>query len=438
MRKTVIIGASHSGQMVAREIKRFEPNHEVVLIEKEIIVPFIASGINMVLQGAANNVRAATAPIVDLDEIGVKKFLGYEVTKIDWQKKDVFFTNGEKNLQESYDNLVLATGTRQYMSQKYEHLNGVYCYKSFSESENTLTALENAQTIAISGLGYVGVELAEALTNQNKKVFLIDPNDQLVQEYYDGEISEFIKNCFEKNNTSVFCQDHIIQINEKKQGLVLQLTKNSIDCDVLIIAHNSRPNSELYWEELRLLQDKSVAVNQYLQTSQPNVYAVGDLIKIPELLTSKMVRLSQVAQARQSARIAALNIVGKNVPLPKHLNVTTTQLFGFYLGSVGLTKEKAQQANITIDTIQVGDPISSEGIQIFLHINLQEKIVGAQVLSKQPIQLLLDLLGIVIRSGWQIGELYSNTPSFFPTCETFTPWLNEAAANYLAQVLKKD
>ncbi len=96
MKKTIIIGASHSGQMVARELKRFDADHEVILIEKETVTPFIASGINLVLKQAVGKLQEATAPIADLNKIGVKSYFGYEVIKIDWQQKIVFFTDGVK------------------------------------------------------------------------------------------------------------------------------------------------------------------------------------------------------------------------------------------------------------------------------------------------------------------------------------------------------
>lgn len=432
MKKTIIIGASHSGQMVARELKRFDADHEVILIEKETVTPFIASGINLVLKQAVGKLQEATAPIADLNKIGVKSYFGYEVIKIDWQQKIVFFTDGVKKLAETYENLVLATGSRQYVSKKYAEFSEIYCYKSFFQSQKLMDALETAQTIAISGLGHAGVELAEALLQDGKKVVLFGPNQRLLQAYYDKEISDFLLSQFERKKTAVLCADHLIEVTKKDKGLKLQLIESSIDCDLLVIANNSRPNSELYWDGVTLLPDKSVAVNSYLQTTRPNVYAVGDLIGIPELITNKKVRLSKVTHARQTARTVASNISGKKFPQPKYLNTSSTELFGFYLGSVGLTKEQAQQERKSITTIKVGTLASTEGSQIFLHIDLNEQIVGMQILSKQPVQIFCDLLAIVIRNSWRITDLYYNATSFFPMSVTLTPLLNEAAADYLA------
>ncbi len=75
---------------------------------------------------------------------------------------------------------------------------------------------------------------------------------------------------------------------------------------------------------------------------------------------------------------------------------------------------------------------STEGSQIFLHIDLNEQIVGMQILSKQPVQIFCDLLAIVIRNRWRITDLYYNATSFFPMSVTLTPLLNETAADYLA------
>lgn len=434
MKKTVVIGASHSGQMVASEIKRFDPDHEVVLIEKEKNVPFIASGINLVLKNRIHDLSDAIAPIVDLDKIGVKSFFGYEVVEINWDKKTIYYTNGKGLQEEDYTNLVLATGSKQYLPRQYMNVKNIYSYKSFSESLDVLKVLENANTIAISGTGYVGVELGEVLTQLNKQVSIIGPTKNLIQEYYDQEISDCIKHKFTNYDTSLFLENQIMDINEENNRLNLQLLEGSVACDVLIMANNSRPNSELYWNGLRISQDKTVEVNQYLQTNQPQVYAIGDLIALPNLLTKNKTRLSLITEARQTARIAALNIVGKKTVMPKQLNISTTQLFGLYFGSVGLTKEKLEQSNIAYKTIRVGNLSSFEKIRISLHVDFKDRIVGVQIVSEKNIQTLLDLLEIVIRSGWKMEELYRNNTSFFPMSPSFTSVLHEAAACYLAQI----
>lgn len=428
MKKTLIIGASHSGQMAARELRRLDPSRKIILIEKEKTTPFIASGINLVLSGHICDLKEAITAPADLEKIGIKTFFGYKVTKIMWEYKKVYFTNGKNFYEETYDELILATGAEQYLPKKYEGMSKVYSYKSFSESESTLAAIEKSNCIAISGVGYVGLELAESLLNVGKKVVLIGSGQHLVHEYYNEKISDFLKNKFKEKGASLYLENQIIKIEERNKGLSLQLLQENIDCDILIIAKNSRPNSSLYWDRLILLPDKTIKVNQYLQTNYPDVYAIGDLIALPDLITKKRVRLSLVMDALQTGRIAALNIAQKKLAVPEHLDISTTKFFDYYLGSVGLTARKAEQNNLIYEQITVGDLTTTKTT---VYIDSQQRLMGAQLIGKQPIQSFLDLIAVLIRSNWTMEDIYCNSSAFFPTYTSFTPLLNEAAGIYL-------
>lgn len=434
MTKTIIIGGSHAGQMAAREIKRFDPQHEVMLIEKETVTPFVASGINLVFHEKITDLKQATAAPGDLAALGVVLAFGCEVTEINWEEKAVIYTDGRESFQEAYDELILATGSNQLIPQEWADLESVYVYKSYQESRKTLAALEEAERIVISGTGYVGVELAEALTKAGKEVTLVGPDRRILKDQYDPFVSEWLTKAFQKSGTICCLESSVLAVQSTNDGLQLQLADQSqIECDALVIAYNSRPVSDLYWQGLHLAKDKTVLVDEHLLTSQKDVYAIGDLIALPDLLAKGSQRLSLVSEAWQTARVAALNIAGQETTIPKHLSLSATRLFDQYLGSVGLTKEQAENEQLDFDTIQMKEQIADQECQLCFHITKDQRLIGAQIMSGKPVQTVMDLLAVAIKSRWRMVDYFVNDPSFYPMDQTYAPMLIEMAGQYLAK-----
>ncbi len=344
--KIIIIGASHAGVTAALHLKAAQPDLDVILIEKNGFSSFIASGINLVAKEKVHELENASLyQKSDILNLGVDIIEYTEVIKLHKKSKRLVAFNSatQEEIEYSYDYLILATGSQQLLlDYGFGDDPRFISYKNLGEAKHSYSIIQKAKRVAIIGAGFIGLELADWLRKE-KQVILIERMERPLFRYFDdGFLKEVIPNNLD-NLTQKF-NNSVTEIVEKNGQLQIHLLSGEVveNIDCVVSAVNGIPNTELFEDFIKLNFDHTVEVNEYLQTSVPYVYAIGDVIAqrlVNHQIENNRFFLPLVSNALRSAHVAAENILSNNQLPFMASNRTIVSLFGPYeLGSAGLNE----------------------------------------------------------------------------------------------------
>lgn len=406
--RTVIIGASHSGIQAAITLKKLRPEMDVVVLEKTQDIGFISSGVNFVLTKKINALNESHAILPeDLLNLGIVLIRQAEVTKIDPIQKQIFYKySGKTDERFTYDFLILAMGSNQFsLNIPGSNLDGILTYKNIQQSTKALEIFDESKEITIIGTGYIGMELAYALSSRNKKVHLVEQMENILFRYFDSEmITDVVKEL--PTNIQLHMNNTALSFNGI-DGKVAEtiLSEGSLQNDAVVLAINARPNTDLVKDFLSFNIDGTVAVNEFLQTNYKEIYAIGDLISVPLHGTDVSIYMPLVNNAIRSGIVAAENIAYQNtVKMQPTQKTSVTKLGSFYLARTGLTEEEAPYYNKKVvsvlsrfETYGLEDEFSqSPRLKLIFEAN-SLKLIGAQYVSVFPRFELINLLADFIR-----------------------------------------
>lgn len=343
--KVVIIGASHGGLQAALTLKRLDSSTEVLLIEKRTEISFISSGIILKMNDMVDELdQVRYLTLEELEEKGIDVLLNTAVTALDPERKAVIFESQDGQKSElSYDKLILATGSNQFSTNlTLPSEDKVTMYKSYPSSVNALANLEKAQSISIVGGGYIGVELCDALKDQGKEIHLIESADSILFRYLGKEIASIIEKKIIDSGINLHLNESVLGFSDTdKELFVTHTTNKEIRNNYVIVAVNARPDTTLVKEFLDLNTNGTVRVNEQMQTSDPDIYAIGDVTSYPVRNSYRKSFIPLVNNVVRSAIVAAMNVLGQTINYNMTQRTTATKIFGCYIATTGLTADEA-------------------------------------------------------------------------------------------------
>lgn len=403
--KVVIIGASHSGLAAAATLKDFDPTLAVTMIDTQDrdSLGYIASGVNYGLEERVVELSELTTPLTAFEERGVEFLTETEVCSVDDRNKQVNCQKGQKTFSIDYDKLILASGSSIFdqtsLSQENEN---VVAYKTLEQSQEALPLLKQAKRVVIIGSGYISLELADVLVKEGVETHLVDSMDEVLFRYFDREIAEKIAAKLEAAGVHYHKNAHRIDFQrEKERVTAIVIEGEVIPVDVVVTPLPARPNTEYLVGTVELHDDMTVKVNDHLQTSDPDIYAVGDIVASYLGPSAEHIFMPLVGRAVRLGRAAALNIVGIPMKYGYAKKLTASTLFGSFLGSCGLTSEEAPffgfDAKADMGEFRGDTSVFESGSgQAFISRIVYEKeshmVLGLQIMSEEPMLELLDTI----------------------------------------------
>lgn len=443
--RVVIIGGSHAGIAAARHLKKIDANVEVVIIERSNILGYIGSSLNLYLEGEITDLSEAKTTTFDqllAEKINV--LLNTEAIKIQTEKKEVVIsTTRDKKSTEKvifYDYLILAMGSSQYQTylplrSEHEIIN----YKTLPQAKQAVKTLCTAGKVVIIGAGLIGFELVESLAKLKKEIYLIERMDNILFRYFDHEITQKLLEKLPENvhlllNSSV----KEIQLDKKDTVNGVVLTDDQmIACDAVVSAVNPRPNISLVDKSLAINKDGTISTNEYLQTSDPAIYAAGDLISIAFNASSSLLYVPLVTNAYRSGIIAASNILLKEkIPFPKVQRTVATELFQMYLASTGVNEEEAPYYGFQVSSVaktysQKHLFVKEDNFKLTLKIIFDQKskqIMGGQLMTNSREQVeIINILSTLITMKADLKQLTTMDFYFNPKLSLPLHFLNDLA-----------
>ncbi len=415
MRKAdiVVVGGGAAGFTAALLSKNMYPDMEVIIIRKEEKA-LIPCGIPYIFSSLEGNVDRDILPDSPLLKNGVE-ILVDNVDDVDRANKIVKTSSGE---EVKYKKLILATGSLPFkINLPGSNLENVfYVYKNYDYLKRLVEAIKDSDNIVIIGGGFIGCEFADDISKLGKNVAIVELMPHCLSLNFDEEFCVIGEEELRKRGVKIFSGVKATEIlgNGKAKAVKLS-TGQELPADTVIIAVGARPNVELAKKiGLRIGETGAIAVDGYMRTSDPDIFAVGDCCEKIDFFTQRPAKVMLASVAAAEARIAVANLFNLSV-IRQTIPIFSTKIGDVAIGIAGIGENRARSLGFEVvtgyaETVDKhpGSLPSAKKIKLKL-------VVGRKCQT---------ILGCEIAGGPSTGEL-ANLASILiakriPLCELFT------------------
>lgn len=431
--KVVVIGCTHAGTSAVKSILKNEPDAEVIVYERNDNVSFLSCGIALYVGGVVKNAQDLFySNPEELTSLGASVNMEHNVTSIDTELKQVtavdLNTNEEKVT--TYDKLVMTTGSWPIVPPipGIESNNILLC-KNYNQANEIIKQAKDAQKIVVVGGGYIGIELVEAFVESDKEVTLIDGLDRILNKYLDKPFTDKLEQELLNQGVTLALGENVSRFESDDDNNVKKVhTKDqSFDADIVILCVGFKPSTELIGDKVEKLSNGAIKVDEYMQTSHPDIFAAGDSAIVHYNPTHSE---NYIPLATNAVRQGLL--IGKNISKPT-LAYRGTQgtsglyLFGWKIGSTGLTIENAKSQGLNAESVYLEDNYRPEFMPTTENVMMQlvfdkdtRKILGGQLMSKYDITQSANTLSLAIQNEMTVEDLALSDFFFQPHFDR--PW----------------
>ena len=311
VKKIVIVGAGHAAGQVIALLKKNKYAGQIILIGEEPYLPYQRPPLSKkFLSNELAIDRLYLKPFEFYDDSAIKKYLDTKVISINRKKKNVELNNGEGI---SYDKLLLSVGSRvRRLNVSGSNLHGIHYLRNIDDVILIKSELSRKKNIVIIGGGYIGLETAAVIKELGHNVTVFEKDSRLLSRVVSPEISDFFEIEHARNGVKLKLSTGIIEFYGNKKVESLKTSHGEIiPADLVIIGIGIKPNFELA-ADANLEVNDGIIVNDVCQTSDSDIYAVGDCTIHPNAIYKRYIRLESVQNALEQAKIAVGNICGEN------------------------------------------------------------------------------------------------------------------------------
>ena len=418
--KIVIVGGVAGGATAAARIRRLDEQAEIVVFERSGYISYANCGLPYYIGGVIENPEELTlqTPESFFSRFRVCMKVHHEVTAINRDRKTVTVRDLETGsvFEESYDKLLLSPGAKPVIPD----IPGVDSNKLF-----TLRTVEDTfrikayveqnkpKSAVMVGGGFIGLEMAENLRHLGMEVTIVQRPKQLMNPF-DSDMASFIHSEVRKHGVKLML-GHTVEGFAEQDGGVNVLLKDfaPLHADMVVLAIGVTPESTLAKEAGLALGIKgSILVNDRMETSKPDIYAVGDAVQVKHFVTGQNTLIALAGPANKQGRIAADNICGGDSHYLGSQGSSVIKVFDMTAASTGINETNAKMAGISADTV-ILSPMSHAGYypggKVMTMKVIFEKetyrLLGAQIVGYDGVDKRIDVLATAIHAGMKATAL---------------------------------
>ncbi|MBQ7092015.1 MAG: FAD-dependent oxidoreductase, partial [Clostridia bacterium] len=418
--KVVIVGGVAGGATAAARIRRLDEKAEIVVFERSGYISYANCGLPYYIGDTITDAEELTlqTPQSFFSRFRVDMRVRHEVTAIHPEKKTVSVKNlntGEV-FEESYDKLILSPGAKPTQPR----LPGVGLDKVFTlrTVEDTLRIKEyinkyTPKSVVLAGGGFISLELAENLRELGMDVTIVQRPKQLMNPF-DPEMAAFIHGEMRKHGVKLKLGYTVEGFEENYGGVdVLLKDEQPVHADMVVLAIGVTPDSYLAKEAgLELGIKGSIVVNDRMETSMPDIYAVGDAVQVKHYVTGEDAVISLAGPANKQGRIAADNICGGDSRYLGSQGSSVIKVFSMTAASTGINETNAKRAGLDVDKV-ILSPMSHAGYYpggkvMTIKVVFEKetyRLLGAQIVGYEGVDKRIDVLATAIHAGLKATQL---------------------------------
>lgn len=412
--KVVIVGGVAGGATAATRIRRLDEHAEIIIFERSGYISYANCGLPYYIGGVIEDPEELTlqTPESFNTRFRIDVRVKHEVIDIDAQRKTVRvrnLDNGEE-FEESYDKLILSPGAKPTRPNlpgidndllfSLRTVEDTFRIRQFVEEKKPKTAV-------MIGGGFIGLEVAENLCELGIDVTVVQRGNQ-VMKTLDYDMASIIHSKLRSSGINLKLNADVIGFEKTETGLnVLLKDDKSIQADMVLLAIGVSPENTLAKKAgLELGLKGAVVVNDKMETSVTDIYAVGDAVQVKHTVTGNDAVISLAGPANKQGRIAADNICGLDSHYKGSMGSSVIKLFDLTAASTGLTERTAKAEGISYDKV-ILSPASHAGYYPGAKIMTMKviyekdtlKILGAQIIGQEGVDKRIDVLATAISAG---------------------------------------
>lgn len=443
--KIVIVGCTHAGTAAAAQILKSHPEATVRIYERDDNISFLSCGIYLYLGGKVNHLEDMfySSPEA-LAKLGACVKTQHNVLKIDAQAKTLQVVDMQtgKVFDDTYDKLIMTTGSNVAVPPIFgiDESKVLLC-KTYQQAQEIYETAKDNQRIAIIGAGYIGTELSESYANTNHDVTLFQSHDQILNNYISPDMSDQTVQLLKAHGVNVLLNHQVTAFTGGDDGeLVIETNQGDFTADLAIVGTGFVPNTELLRGQVEMDKHGAIIINDYVQTSNPDIYAAGDSCVVNFNPTGASAYTPLATNAVRQGALAGLNVFGNQQRYMGTQATSAMQLFNHTLATTGLTLKMAQQSHIPAERVTFDGTWrpsympSTDKLTIELIYNPENrKILGAQFLSAHEVAQSANAISIAIQNGNTIDDLAFVDMLFSPNFDDPFNYLNLVAQQAVEQ-----
>lgn len=447
--KVIIVGGVAGGATAAARIRRLDEQAEIVVFERSGFISYANCGLPYYIGGTIEDENALTlqTPESFRKRFRIKMNVHHEVTEIHPESKTVTVKNLENGnaFTESYDKLLLSPGAKPIKP----NFDGIDSNKIFTlrTVEDTLkikkyTDEHKPASAVVVGGGFIGIEVAENLRELGINVTIVEAAGQLMAPF-DGDMASFIHAEIRRNGIALMLDTMVEGFADTNSGIDVKLKNAPTLCtDMVILAIGVAPETSLAKNAgLETGIKGSIVVNDKMETSVPDIYAVGDAVQIKNFITDTDALISLAGPANKQGRIAADNICGGDSHYTGGQGSSVIKIFDITAASTGINEKTAKSLDIAIDKV-ILSPMSHAGYypggkMMTMKVLFEKetyRLLGAQIIGFDGVDKRIDVLATAIRTGMKAYELAELELAYAPPYSSAKDPVN--MAGYMIENIK--
>lgn len=453
--KVVIVGGVAGGATAAARIRRLDERAEIVVFERSGYISYANCGLPYYIGGVITDPDELTlqTPEGFFTRFHIEMKVHHEVTAVHPDRKTVSVKNTEsgEEFEENYDKLILAPGAKPLKPR----LPGVGTDKVFTlrTVEDTFRIKQyidknHPKSAVLAGGGFIGLELAENLRELGMDVTIVQRPEQLMRPF-DPDMASMIHGEMRKHGVRLMLGHTVEGFREKDKGVEVLLKDEPPLCaDMVVLAIGVTPDTCLAREAgLELGIKGSIVVNDKMETSVSDIYAVGDAVQVKHYVTEEDALISLAGPANRQGRIAADNICGGDSHYLGSQGSSVIKVFDITAATTGINEANARKAGVDADKV-ILSPMSHAGyypggrlmtMKVVFEKNTY-RLLGAQIIGYEGVDKRIDVLSAAIHAGMSAIQLKDLDLAYAPPYSSAKDPVNMAGfmvENIAAGILKQ-
>ena len=426
-KRILIVGGVAGGASAAARARRLDEHCEIILFERGPDISFANCGLPYHIGGTITerDKLLVTTPAAMVEKFNIDVRTLSEVTAIHREKKTIAVRDLKTGTEytEAYDKLILSPGAFPVRPPipGIDHPR-VMTLRNLEDMDRIMEQLDGKKSVAVIGGGYIGLEMAEALRERSIRTTLIELAPQVMGPA-DPEMATVLHQELRLFGVHLKLNTSVTAFKSNEEGIGLMLSDGScMPVDLAILAIGVKPEATLAVNaELELGQTGGIKVNDNMQSSDPDIYAVGDAVEVTDFATGQPALIPLAGPANRQGRIAADHIFGRASTYRKTQGTAICKVFNMAIGMTGLSEKSAKRLGIVYEKVYV-HPAShasyypgSHPISLKLLFDPSNgRVLGAQAVGAAGIDKRIDVLAVAIRAGLTVYDLEEMELTYAP------------------------
>ena len=428
-KRILIVGGVAGGASAAARLRRLDESAEIIMFERGDYISFANCGLPYYIGEAIKN---RDDLLLQTPESFKKRFnidvrVKSEVVKINRRKKtvDVIELPAGRKYTEEYDRLILSPGAEP-VRPAIDGIDSsrVFTLRNIADMDriDQFIKTNNAKKAVIAGAGYIGLEMAENLHGRGLFVQVVEMLDQ-VMPGLDKEMATYLHSHLNERGVALLLGDGVLSLHQTSSSLRVTLKSGKeLDCDFAMLAVGVRPEVKLAKEAgLEIGSCAGIKVNEHLQTSDPDIYAIGDAVEVRDFVLGNAALIPLAGPANKQGRMAADNICGRKRTYAGTQGTAVLKVFDLTAAMTGASEKVLSKTNIEYEKLYLhqanhaGYYPGAKPMHIKLLFSKPEgKVLGAQIVGADGVDKRIDVLAVAIRAGMTVFDMQELELAYAP------------------------